>query len=129
MKNIKKFAFLAFAAVIIAACAPQEFDDYNLETPYKMTQEQFTFDFTQGSDQWTYSYNSTFTVDPVKYPFTAEIHFGNGVDVALTPRGNSLSGTYVYKNKGTYTVQCRVYTPNGDVHIKEKVVTITEDRP
>jgi len=125
MKQIIKFAFMAFAVALVSmtACSPQEFDDYSLgSSSYTMTQDQFTFDVTPGSNAWIYNYTSTFSVDPVKYPYTYEIRFGDG-GVTKDMKG---SHEYVVA-KGTYTAQCIVYTPNGDVLVKEKAIVIAED--
>jgi hypothetical protein len=113
-------------AVIFAltACTPQEFDEYTLGGSYTITQEQFTFDITRGSDEFTYNFTASFSVDPTQYPYTYEIHFGDG---QVT---KDLTGSHEYiVFKGTYTAQCLVYVPNGDVVIKEKTITFANDNP
>jgi hypothetical protein len=123
MKNIIKFTCLIFvAALAFTACAPQEFDDYSLNAPYTIEQGQFTFDMTPGSDQWIYDFTASFGVDPIKLPYSYEIRFGDG---KVT---KDLGGTHEYiVAKGTYTAQCLVYVPSGEVIVKEKIITITED--
>jgi hypothetical protein len=125
MKKIIKCTWMAFTVMFaLTACAPQEFDEYTLGDSYTITQEQFTFDMTPGSDEFTYNFTASFSVDPVKYPYTYEIRFGDG---EVT---RNLSGSHKYVvYKGTYTAQCLVYVPNGDVIIKEKTLTFANDNP
>ena len=112
------------AAIMFAACSPQEFDDYNLGSLYTIGDDQFTFEMTPGSNQWTYNYKVTISVDPVKYPYTYEVRFGDGKIV------KDLEGTHKYVVlKGTYIAQCMIFTPNGEITIKEKTITINEDNP
>ncbi|MDR1437355.1 MAG: hypothetical protein LBI65_04470 [Candidatus Symbiothrix sp.] len=123
MKKTIKFTVLAFAAVFaLAACAPQEFDEYSLGGSYTITQDQFTFDMTPGSDEFTYNFTTSFSVDPVKYPYSFEIHFGEGVIV------KEATGSHEYiVPAGTYIAQCRVSVPNGEVLVKEKSIIIVRD--
>ena len=131
MKQLIKFKFIAFAAVLVmTACDPQEFDDYKLGESYSIVADQVLFDMIPGSDAWTYNYVVNISVDPAKYPYSYEVRFGDGgiaKDLSVRPDG-SMSGNHEYiVAKGTYTAQCIVYTPNGEVAIKEKVITIAED--
>jgi hypothetical protein len=114
---------MAFAVVsVLTACAPQEFDEYRLGDSYTVTQDQFSFDMTPGSDEFTYNFTASFDADPVKYPYSYEIRFGDGTVT------KDLTGSHEYiVLKGTYTAQCLVYVPNGDVVIKEKVIDIVND--
>jgi len=130
MKQIIKFTFMAVAvATMMTACAPQEFDNYSLGDSYKITQDQFTFDMTPGKDEWTYNFTVKFNVDPVKNPFSYEVRFGDGqVTKKDLKDGLEHKGSYEYVVlKGTYTAQCIVYNPNGDVIIKDKAVVIKND--
>jgi hypothetical protein len=123
MKKIIKYAALVFAAVLaLTACAPQEFEEYSLGDSYTITQEQFTFDITPGSNEFTYNFTASFSADPVKHPYSYEIQFGDGTVT------RELSGSHEYVVlKGTYTAQCRVFVPNGDVIVKEKSIVIAND--
>ncbi|MDR3061050.1 MAG: hypothetical protein LBU57_02920 [Dysgonamonadaceae bacterium] len=124
MKYFKFLLFSILVALVATACTPQEFDDYKLGDSYTLTQDQFTFDITPGSGTWTYNFTAAFSVDAVKYPYSYEIRFGDG---NVT---KDLKGTHEYVVlAGTYTAQCLVYTPNGDVLVKEKTITFTEDNP
>jgi hypothetical protein len=127
MKNKIKFALMVFvAALAFAACAPQEFDEYSLGDSYTIGQDQFTFEINpaSGGDEWTYNYTATFSADPVKYPYTYEIKFGDG-EVS-----KNASGSHEYRvYAGTYTAQCIVYTPNGEAVTKEKTITFANDNP
>lgn len=109
-------------ALALTACAPQEFDEYRLGDSYTIPQDQFSFDMTPGSDEFTYNFTASFNADPVKHPYSYEIRFGDG---AVT---RELTGSHEYiVLKGAYTAQCLVYVPNGDVIIKEKVINIVND--
>ncbi|MDR0541699.1 MAG: hypothetical protein LBH19_05745 [Dysgonamonadaceae bacterium] len=123
MKKIIKCTWMAFAvALALTACAPQEFDDYSLGSSYTITQDQFSFDMTPGNDEFTYHFTASFNADAVKYPYSYEIRFGDGTVT------KDLNGTHEYiVLKGTYTAQCLVYVPNGDLIIKEKVITLVND--
>jgi hypothetical protein len=122
MKNLK---FLLFSvALVVTACAPQEFEEYGLGDSYTITQDQFTFDMTRGSDEFTYNFTASFNANPMKYPYSYEIRLGDG---NIT---KNLSGTYEYVVfAGTYTAQCIVYTPNGEAVVKEKTITFPTDNP
>ena len=131
MKQIIKLTFIAFAVVFaMTACAPQEFDDYQLGESYSISADQVSFDMTPGSDPWTYNYTMIVNVDPVKYPYSYEIIFGDGQstkDPNERPNGR-MSGSHEYiVAKGIYTAKCSVYTPNGESVIKDVVITIAED--
>ena len=130
MKQIIKFTFMAFAvALAITACAPQEFDNYSLGDSYTITSDQFSFDMTPGSDEYNYSFKVKFSVDPAKKPFSYEIRFGDGQTVKHDLKNGleyTVSHEYIVL-KGTYTAQCLVYNPNGDVIIKDKKIVITTD--
>jgi hypothetical protein len=131
MKNFKFLLFSILIALVAAACAPQEFDEYSLGDSYTISPDQFTFDMTPGSDEFTYNFAVTFTADPVKSPYTYDIHFGDGkVDKSDLKDGPTYQGSHKYVVlKGTYTAQCLVYVPNGDVIVKEKTITFTNDNP
>jgi hypothetical protein len=128
MKNFK-FLLVTIMTVLVAACAPQELDKYSLGDSYTITQEQFAFEMTPASDEFTYNFSVTFNADPIKYPFTYDIRFGDGkADKSDVKKSLSYQGTHEYLVlKGTYTAQCIVYVPNGDVLIKEKVITFDND--
>lgn len=120
MKNLIKIVLaLAIAAFFSTSCSE---DTYSLGDSYTISQDKVSFDVTPGSDVWTFNYTAFIDVDAVKYPYTYEIRFGDG------SAAKNLSGMHEYiVAKGTYTAQCLVYTPNGEVVIKEKAIVIAED--
>ncbi|MDR2145735.1 MAG: hypothetical protein LBE91_04660 [Tannerella sp.] len=122
MKQITKFIYMAFAAVLaLTACSPD--DDHNLGD-VNITAEAFTFDMTPGSDEFTYNFAFVLNVKPSNV-YTVEIVFGDGKSVKSTPTGNH---EYVVL-AGTYTANCIVTLPDGTALIKEKVITIANDNP
>jgi hypothetical protein len=114
------------AAFVFAACAPQEFDEYQLGGSYTIGPDQLTFEMTAapGSDEWTYNYTAVINVDPVKYPYAFEVRFGDGTV------SKDLSGSHEYRVlAGTYTAELRVYTPDGEIAAKSKTLTFANDNP
>ena len=118
---------MAFAVALgLTACSPQEFDDHSLGGSYTFTEDQFTFEMTPGSDQWTYDYTASFNIDGNKTPYSFEIRFNDG-------RGSvskDLSGSFTYNVlAGTYIAECLLYNPNGEILIKEIEIVIANDNP
>jgi hypothetical protein len=124
MKNIIKITFMAFAVTFLMSnCVPKEFDDYKLGSGYNISEDQIKFDMDRLDDEWTYRYTVTFTADPVKTPFSYEVRFGHDDAIAKND-----SGSHVYVvAKGTYTAECVVFNPNGDIIIKSKEIKIDND--
>jgi len=121
MKNLIKI-LLALVVVALFSVSCQE-KEYSLgESSYTISQDQLTFNMTPGSDEWTFNFTASINADPVQHPFAFEIRFGDG---AAT---KDLTGSHEYiVEKGTYTAQLLVFTPNGEVAYQEQVITIVED--
>ena len=124
MKNIIKITFIASAvavALLMSNCKPQEFDDYSLDKVVSISADQVTFKMTK-VDEWNYDYSIEFAVSSSKFPFSYEIRFGEG-NVSKTATGKF---EYIVL-KGEYIAQCLVYTPDGNVVIKEQKIVIGDD--
>jgi hypothetical protein len=121
MKTIIKFIYIVFvASLALTACSPD--DDHSLGT-YDISPDQISFQLTRGSDEWTYNYAVTFSND-LATVYSCQINFGDGATT------KNLTGSHVYMvKKGTYTAQCIVYTPNGNMIVKDIVITINNDNP
>ncbi len=121
MKTIIKFIYIVFvASLALTACSPN--DDHSLGT-YNISADQISFELTPGSDEWTYNYAVTIT-DDASTVYSCQVNFGDGVTT------KNLTGSHVYLvKKGTYTAQCIVYTPDGNMIVKEIAVTINNDNP
>jgi len=132
MRNIIKI-LLAFIVVtiIVTSC---RVDDYSLGTPYSISEDKVTFSMTKGSDEYNYSFSANVDVDAVKYPYTTEIRFGDffaGTDLYAEKNeqvSKNLTGTFEYiVPAGKYLARFLVYTPNGNVVIKDKEIVIAVD--
>jgi hypothetical protein len=121
MKAIIKFIYVVFAAsLVLTACSPD--DDHSLGT-YDINADQISFALTPGSNEWTYNYAVSYNSE-IDTPHSCEVNFGDGVTT------KNLAGTHEYVvAKGTYTAQCVVYTPDGNMIVKEVTVTINNDNP
>ena len=121
MKTITKFIYIVFvASLALTACSPN--DDHSLGT-YDISADQISFELTPGSDEWTYNYAVTITND-ASTVYSCQVNFGDGVTT------KNLTGSHVYLvAKGTYTAQCIIYTPDGNMIVKEIAVTINNDNP
>lgn len=121
MKTIIKFIYIVFVtSLALTSCSPN--DDHNLGT-FNINPDQISFQLTPGSDEWTYNYAVTFS-DDLSTVYSCQINFGDGETT------KNLTGSHEYKvNKGTYTAQCIVYTPDGNMIIKDIVITINNDYP
>ena len=119
MKNLIKILIAFVGVALVSISCTQE---YSLGESYTIAQDQVVFDMTPGSDEFTFNFTASINVDPVKFPYAYEIRFGDGKAI------KSLTGTHEYiVYAGTYTAQCLVYTPNGNIVIKDKSIIIAHD--
>jgi len=132
MKNIIKILLTFIVVTIIVTSCGVE--DYSLGSTYSITEDKVTFSMTKGSDEYNYTYTASVDVDAVKYPYTVEIRFGDlfsGTDLYATKGEQvtkNLTGTFEYiVPAGKYTARFLVYTPNGNVVIKDKEIVIAVD--
>ncbi len=121
MKTIIKFIYIVFVtSLALTSCSPN--DDHNLGT-FNINPDQISFQLTPGSDEWTYNYAVTFSND-LSTVYSCQINFGDGE----TTKNRTGSHEYAVK-KGTYTAQCIVYTPDGNMIVKDISITINNDNP
>lgn len=108
------------ASLMLTACSPD--DEHSLGT-YNISADQISFEVTPGSNEWTYNYAVSFSND-LSAPHSSEVNFGDGATT------KNLTGTHEYVvAKGTYTAQCIIYTPDGNMIVKEVTITINNDNP
>ncbi len=115
MKNI----WLLMSLFLIAACSPQDLDDYSLDSLSTISPEQVTFTKTV-SDKSDNIITFTNTTD-VKTPVSIAWDLGNGT------KGKSNKMTGQYPQKGDYTVTLTVYSSDGTAVSKSEVVSIQDD--
>ncbi len=104
---------------ILAACSPQDLDDYSLDSLSTISPEQVSFTKTV-SDKSDNIITFTNTTD-VKTPVAIAWDLGNGT------KGKSNKMTGQYPQKGDYTVTLTVYSSDGTSVSKSEVVSIQED--
>ncbi|MDR0729332.1 MAG: hypothetical protein LBF19_04325 [Prevotellaceae bacterium] len=120
MKKIGKYSFLALLALCaIAACSPQEFDDYSMGTPDSLTPEQISFTATPSA---TSPNIIAFTnTSGLKRSHAVHWDLGNGA----TARGETATG--MYPMRGIYVVSMSVYAPDGSLVVKTENLIIAND--
>ena len=120
MKNIfiKNF-WLLLALFILAACNPQDNNNYSLGSFDTVSADQVSFSRTV-SDRSDNVITFTNTSD-IKSPFAVAWDLGNGT------KGKSKSMTGQYPQKGEYTVTLTIYTADGISASKSEIISITED--
>lgn len=144
MKNRIKLAYILFTALFaFTACAPQEFDDYDLGSTSTVSEDQIHLTVTPGKavpadmaekynwmDQelllsFVFDYKVTFDFDPNKNLVSQVIDFGNNSSV------KSREGAFTYERAkaGEYTVTLTVYAADGTKATTSTKVTISEDFP
>ena len=119
MKNNFKYGFVILLAFAIAACSPQEFNDYAIDAPDTITPDQISFTATPATiseNLITFTNTSRLTV-----PYTVLWNLGNGG----TGKGDEITG--LYPMKGTYTVTMTVYAPDGSEVAKTLRIELLND--
>ena len=103
----------------IAACSPQEMDDYALDGMTRLTDDQVSFTQTAStaSDNVLTFTNTT----PVSGVYTLVWSLGDG----STGKSESVTATYPFA--GEYTVSLTIHTPDGGKATKSVVVVIADD--
>lgn len=120
MKNIFfKNIWLLMSLFLLAACSPQDIDDYSLGSLSTISTEQVSFSKTV-SDKSDNIITFTNTTD-VKTPVAIAWDLGNGT------KGKSNKMTGQYPQKGDYTVTLTVYSSDGTAVSKSEVVSIQDD--
>lgn len=120
MKNIFiKNVWFLMTLFLIAACSPQDSDDYALDSFATINAEQVSFSKTV-SDKSDNVITFTNTTD-VKMPVSIAWDLGNGT------KGKNKSMTGQYPQKGDYTVSLTVYSSDGTAVSKSEVISIGED--
>jgi hypothetical protein len=119
MKSILKYVWIALAALVMAACSPQEFDNNSMDAPDTVKPEQVTFTATPSAESAN-KINFTNT-SQLKISYSVHWDLGNGT----TGRGDAITG--IYPMKGDYTVSMYVYAPDGAVVTKTYDLSLTND--
>ncbi|GHT63063.1 hypothetical protein FACS189451_09070 [Bacteroidia bacterium] len=120
MKKIIKFTLMLFAAaLVLAACAPQEFDDYQLGSIGSISSDQIAFTYTK-SPRSNNILIFTNTSD-IKVPYSYTWNLGNGT---IT---KDQSPTGVYPKAGSYTIALTVSSADGNTVIKTQTIVIEKD--
>ena len=120
MKKIfTKYVWLLMSLFLIAACSPQENDNYSLDAFDTLNPDQVTFSKSV-SDKSNNVITFTNTTD-VKSPVAIAWDLGNGT------KGKQRSMTGQYPKKGDYTVTLTVYSADGTASSKSEVISIKED--
>jgi len=121
MNKIKQLSRMLLLLFFVAACSPQELDDYALDSIATLTDDQVSFTQTVSptSDNMI-TFTST-TQLPANGVYTIRWDLGNGSS------GNKSSVTGIYPFAGDYTVTLSIYFPDGSVAKKSAVVTIAKD--
>lgn len=103
----------------VAACSPQEMDDYQLEGMTTVSSDQISF--TQSPSAESDNVITFTNTTSLSGLYTLVWDLGNGSS------GKSNTVTAAYPFAGEYTVTLTIYTPDGTSAAKSVVVTITED--
>ena len=122
MKNTMKYLCSTLAAVcMLAACSPEEFDDYDTGTVGTVTAEQVTFTMKTSpeSDNILIFTNTT----RLNFPYSFSWDLGNG----NISKADSV--TAIYPLAGSYTVSLSVSTADGTTVVKSSVIVIENDDP
>lgn len=104
---------------LLAACSPQDSNDYSLDSFATIKAEQVSFSKTV-SDKSDNVIIFTNTTD-VKMPVAIAWDLGNGT------KGKSKTMTAQYPQKGDYTVTLTVYSSDGTAVSKSEVISVKED--
>jgi len=120
MKNmIKQLSWMMLLLFTMAACSPQEMDNYSLDGMTTVTSDQISFTQTPSAESDNVI---TFTnTTPVSGVYTLVWDLGNG----SSGKNNAITGSYPFA--GEYTVVLTIYTPDGSSASKSVVVNIAED--
>ncbi|MDD4632667.1 MAG: PKD domain-containing protein [Proteiniphilum sp.] len=122
MKNkIKQLSGMLLLLFIMAACSPQELDNYGLDSMATLTDDQVSFTQTvsPSSDNMV-TFTST-TQLPASSVYTLRWDLGNGSS------GNKASVTGIYPFAGDYTVTLSIHFPDGSVAKKSVVVNFEDN--
>ena len=122
MKNIiKKQSWILLLLLLVAACSPQELDDYSLGSVATITDDQvsFTQTISPTSDNMI-TFTST-TILPTDGVYTIRWDLGNGAS------GNRTTAVGLYPFAGDYTVTLSIYAADGVVARKSVALSFAEN--
>jgi PKD repeat protein len=120
MKNKIRFVVALFIAVfLLAACAPQEFDDYQLGNIGTISTDQITFTYAKSAKSDNILIFTNTSNIPIPYSYTWNL--GNGT----TTKEQSPTG--VYPNAGNYDVSLTVSSADGSTLTKTQTIVIAND--
>ncbi|MDO5523666.1 MAG: PKD domain-containing protein [Bacteroidia bacterium] len=122
MKNsIKQELNFLLLCFILAACSPQEMDNYSLSELNAISGDQLSFSQTASTtSQNVITFTNTSTLADKEYVVIWDL--GNGT--TSTGKAQSITGTYPYS--GDYTVTMTVYNNNSSAS-KSEVIHIAEN--
>ena len=120
MKNIIKQSWLLLL-LLVAACSPQELDDYDLDNIATLTDDQVTFTQTVSPTSDNMITFASTTQLPANGVYTFRWDLGNGAT------GNKTAATGIYPFAGEYTVTLSIHFPDGSVAKKSMVVNFAEN--
>jgi hypothetical protein len=122
MKNIiKKQSWILLLLLLVAACSPQELDDYSLGKVASITDEQVTFTQTVSptSDNMI-TFTST-TQLPGNGVYTLRWDLGNGAS------GNRETAVGLYPFAGDYTVTLSIHSADGVIARKSVALSFADN--
>ncbi len=122
MKNqIIKISRILLLLLFIAACSPQELDDYGLENISSLTDDQVSFTQTVSPTSDNVITFASTTQIPTNGVYTMRWDLGNGAS------GNKATATGVYPFAGDYTVTLSIHFPDGSIAKKSQVVSFADN--
>ena len=122
MKNIiKQVMWISLLLLAMAACSPQEFDDYNLSDVEVLTDSEVSFTQTASPSSDNMVTFTNTTVMPATGVYTIRWDLGNGAS------GNKPVITGLYPFAGDYTVTLSIHFSDGSVAKKSMVVHFAEN--
>lgn len=105
----------------VAACSPQELDDYGLDSMSTLTDDQVSFTQTVSPTSDNVIIFTNTTELPKNSVYTLRWDLGNGSS------GNKASVTGIYPFAGDYTVTLSIHFPDGSVAKKSVVVSFADN--
>lgn len=112
--------WIMLSVVILAACSPQEMDDYSMNNLATISADQVTFSQTVSPNSDNVITFTNTTVFPKDGVYSVRWDLGNGAT------GNKNIATGEYPFAGDYTVTLSIYNQDGSVATKSQVVSFPE---
>lgn len=119
MKKDTLWSLSWLMALMMAACSPQEFDNYSLDAPDSVAGVEVSF-LVAATPKSTNELEFVNTSE-TSFPVTAIWDLGNGAK----GKGEKIIGQY--PEKGDYTVVLTLYAADGSSVSKSRVITLKQD--